>query len=62
MATLKDVQLKIAAVKKTKQITKAMNMVATSKLRGAQTWMMALRHAASRSTAEIGSASRRAGV
>jgi F-type H+-transporting ATPase subunit gamma len=36
MASLKDVQNKIAAVKKTKQITKAMNMVATSRLRGAQ--------------------------
>jgi F-type H+-transporting ATPase subunit gamma len=36
MATLKDVQLKISAVKKTKQITKAMNMVATSRLRGCQ--------------------------
>ncbi len=39
MASLKDVQNKIAAVKKTKQITKAMNMVATSRLRGAQTNM-----------------------
>ena len=36
MPSLKDVELKIAAVKKTKQITKAMNMVATSRLRGAQ--------------------------
>jgi F-type H+-transporting ATPase subunit gamma len=36
MASLKDVQNKISAVKKTKQITKAMNMVATSRLRGAQ--------------------------
>ena len=36
MASLKDVQLKIAAVKKTKQITKAMNMVASAKLRHAQ--------------------------
>ncbi|RLD90071.1 MAG: ATP F0F1 synthase subunit gamma, partial [Bacteroidetes bacterium] len=34
MPTLKDIQLKIAGVKKTKQITKAMNMVATSRLRG----------------------------
>ena len=39
MATLKDVEMKIKAVKKTKQITKAMNMVATSRLRGAQTNM-----------------------
>jgi F-type H+-transporting ATPase subunit gamma len=37
MATLKDIQNKISAVKKTKQITKAMNMVAASRLRGAQT-------------------------
>lgn len=37
MASLKDVQNKIAAVKKTKQITKAMNMVASAKLRTAQT-------------------------
>ncbi|MFZ5425525.1 MAG: F0F1 ATP synthase subunit gamma [Thermodesulfobacteriota bacterium] len=36
MPSLKDVQLKIAAVKKTKQITKAMNMVASAKLRNAQ--------------------------
>lgn len=39
MATLKDVQTKIAGVKKTRQITKAMNMVAASRLRGAQTKM-----------------------
>ncbi|MCP4630433.1 MAG: ATP F0F1 synthase subunit gamma, partial [bacterium] len=30
MPSLKDVQNKISAIKKTKQITKAMNMVATS--------------------------------
>ncbi|GFK95221.1 ATP synthase gamma chain [Fundidesulfovibrio magnetotacticus] len=36
MPSLKDVQVKIAAVKKTKQITKAMNMVASAKLRNAQ--------------------------
>ena len=36
MASLKDVQTKIGAVKKTKQITKAMNMVASAKLRNAQ--------------------------
>lgn len=36
MPSLKDVQLQIAGVKKTKQITKAMNMVASAKLRGAQ--------------------------
>ncbi len=36
MASLRDVQNKIAGVKKTKQITKAMNMVASAKLRSAQ--------------------------
>ncbi len=36
MPSLKDVQDKIVGVKKTAQITKAMNMVASAKLRGAQ--------------------------
>ncbi len=36
MPSLKDVKNKIAGVRKTKQITKAMNMVASAKLRGAQ--------------------------
>jgi len=36
MASLRDVQNQIAGVKKTKQITKAMNMVASAKLRRAQ--------------------------
>ena len=36
MASLKDVKSKIGGVKKTAQITSAMNMVAASKLRGAQ--------------------------
>ncbi|MBT3257351.1 MAG: ATP synthase F1 subunit gamma [Deltaproteobacteria bacterium] len=36
MATLNDIKIKIGAVKKTRQITKAMNMVAAAKLRGAQ--------------------------
>ena len=36
MATLRDILRKIGAVKKTQQITKAMNMVAAAKLRGAQ--------------------------
>jgi len=36
MASLRDVKQKIGAVKKTKQITKAMYMVASAKLRGAQ--------------------------
>jgi F-type H+-transporting ATPase subunit gamma len=36
MPSLKDVKIKIGGVKKTSQITKAMNMVAAAKLRGAQ--------------------------
>lgn len=36
MAALRDIRRKITAVQKTKQITRAMNMVAASKLRSAQ--------------------------
>lgn len=36
MPSLKDVKMKIVGVGKTKQITRAMNMVASAKLRGAQ--------------------------
>jgi len=43
MPSLKDVKSKINGVKKTSQITKAMNMVAASKLRGAQEKMEAFR-------------------
>jgi len=43
MATLKDILRQIGAVKKTQKITKAMNMVAASKLRGAQEKMEAFR-------------------
>lgn len=39
MATLRDIRQKISAVKKTQQITKAMNMVSAAKLRGSQTRM-----------------------
>ena len=39
MASLKDVRVKISGVGKTKQITRAMNMVASAKLRGAQSRM-----------------------
>ncbi len=39
MATLQDIRQKISAVKKTQQITKAMNMVSAAKLRGSQTRM-----------------------
>ena len=36
MPSLRDIQNKIAGVKKTRQITRAMNMVAAAKLRGVQ--------------------------
>ncbi len=39
MAALKDIKRKVVAVQKTKQITKAMNMVAASKFKSAQTRM-----------------------
>lgn len=61
MATLKEVQTKIAAVKKTRQITKAMNMVAASRLRGAQTKMEAFRPYAAKFTEVLGSLAGRAG-
>ncbi|GBC64081.1 ATP synthase F1 subunit gamma [Desulfonema ishimotonii] len=61
MPTLKDVQLKIAGVKKTKQITKAMNMVAASKLRGAQSDMDAFRPYAGKFAEVLGSLSEKAG-
>jgi F-type H+-transporting ATPase subunit gamma len=61
MPTLKDIQLKIAAVKKTKQITKAMNMVATSRLRGAQMTMDAFRPYASKFGEVLGSLAAKAG-
>ncbi len=43
MASLKEVKNKITGVKKTAQITKAMNMVAAAKLRGAQDKMESFR-------------------
>lgn len=61
MATLKDVQNKIAAVKKTQQITKAMNMVAASRLRGAQQKMEAFRPYAGKFAEVLGSLAERAG-
>ncbi|MGB5157395.1 ATP synthase F1 subunit gamma [Desulfobacterium sp. N47] len=61
MATLKDVKTKIGAVKKTKQITKAMNMVAASRLRGAQTSMIGFRPYASKFAEVLGSISERGG-
>jgi F-type H+-transporting ATPase subunit gamma len=61
MATLKDVKNKIKAVKKTKQITKAMNMVAASKLRSAQGNMEAFRPYARKFSEVLGSLAERAG-
>jgi F-type H+-transporting ATPase subunit gamma len=61
MATLKEILLKIGAVKKTKQITKAMNMVAASRLRGAQTNMEAFRPYAGKFAEVLGSLAARAG-
>jgi F-type H+-transporting ATPase subunit gamma len=61
MAQLKDVKLKISAVKKTKQITKAMNMVAASKLRGAQTNMEGFRPYAAKFAEVLGSLAEKAG-
>jgi F-type H+-transporting ATPase subunit gamma len=61
MPSLKDVQNKIAAVKKTKQITKAMNMVATSRLRGAQTNMENFRPYASKFAEVLGSLAQKSG-
>jgi F-type H+-transporting ATPase subunit gamma len=61
MATLKDVKNKIGAVKKTKQITKAMNMVAASRLRGAQQSMEAFRPYAIKFSEVLGSLAERAG-
>ncbi len=54
MATLSDIQRQIGAVKKTKQITKAMNMVAAAKLRGAQGKMESFEPYASKFAAVLG--------
>ncbi len=61
MARLKDVQNKISAVKKTKQITKAMNMVAASRLRGAQQNMEAFRPYANKFADVLSSLAEKAG-
>ena len=61
MASLKDVQNKISAVKKTKQITKAMNMVATSRLRGAQRNMENFRPYAGKFSEVLGSLAEKSG-
>jgi len=53
MPTLRDIRRKIAAVKKTQQITRAMNMVASAKLKGAQERMNSFRPYAEK-YAEVG--------
>ena len=55
MATLKEVKSKISSVKKTKQITSAMKMVATSRLRGSQTNMERFKPYASKFAEVLGS-------
>lgn len=57
MASLKDVKVKISGVKKTSQITKAMNMVAAAKLRGAQMKMERFRPYAEKYHAAMGNLS-----
>ncbi|MBF0203612.1 MAG: ATP synthase F1 subunit gamma [Desulfamplus sp.] len=61
MATLKEVKTKISSVKKTKQITSAMKMVATSRLRGAQQSMEAFKPYASKFSEVLGSIAGKAG-
>lgn len=53
MATLRDIQRRIKAVKSTRQITKAMKMVAAAKLRRAQSRMLELRPYADKMNAVI---------
>ena len=61
MATLKEVQTKIVSIKKTKQITSAMKMVASSRLRGAQNSMNAFKPYASKFGEVLGSIAGKAG-
>jgi len=61
MATLKEVQSKIVSVKKTKQITSAMKMVATSRLRGAQNRMEAFKPYADKFAEVLGSIAGKSG-
>lgn len=62
MANLKEVQSKISGVNKTKKITRAMNMVASSKMRGAQTAMEAFRPYADKFAEVLGSLAEKAGT
>ena len=61
MATLKEVKSKIVSVKKTKQITSAMKMVATSRLRGAQNSMEAFKPYAGKFAEVLGSIAGKSG-
>jgi len=61
MATLKEVKSKISSVKKTKQITSAMKMVATSRLRGSQTNMERFKPYASKFAEVLGSIAGKSG-
>jgi F-type H+-transporting ATPase subunit gamma len=61
MPQLKEVLLKINGIKKTKQITKAMNMVAASRLRGAQSNMESFRPYAAKFVEVLGSLAQNAG-
>ncbi len=61
MPQLKEVLLKIQGIKKTKQITKAMNMVAASRLRGAQGNMEDFRPYAAKFAEVLGSLAKHAG-
>jgi F-type H+-transporting ATPase subunit gamma len=55
MATLRDIKRRITAVKSTKQITKAMKMVAAAKLRRAQARMLEMRPYADKMSAVLSS-------
>ena len=57
MASLRDIQTKISSVKKTRQITRAMNMVAAAKLRGVQEKTERFRPYASKFSEVLGSLS-----
>ena len=61
MATLKEVKSKIVSVKKTRQITSAMKMVATSRLRGAQNRMEAFKPYAAKFAEVLGSIAGKSG-
>ena len=59
MATLKDILIKIGAVKKIQQITRAMNMVSAAKLRSTQTRMESFEPYASKFVEVLGNLSSR---